>query len=632
MDGLYLRRIFMRRSAIAFAAMALFGAGCESFSQPSTALQGKSRHTGEISLFRVANTNPYKIGTAGSQATTEPRFVPLAEALDVRGLDQPANLIGETTPIKIILNNGFVRYFKEAGGARRKGEMAIVISFDSGEAKSADTPTDTTHDSLLIFASEGQTLASSISVKDWPIIGPITVPADELMLRVVMIEIDRVENKTLSNFVDGLATTAGIIQPAAGFVIGIAKSVADTMIGLNVDDVVLDEKVALHRVAAGQTAPGAPLLAGTYAIMLQEDKLGNDEVAKVARRATFDPERDRLRFHLGNGRLYQTFNYYPISANLLGTYGDLLSEDKAKRDAAKAVACPGLRSGNSLTFRGNRNEGATYVESRGLPKKPSQDGLKNIKAHFKLLGKLQYRDCLMTGIVNATGAVAERRDNLGYVASAGRIDDRDIFGDLDGAFDKAYYNTVRGGAGDEPSVNKTIKKAREEGHPHFDFDVVQFPAAYTLLSRYAQHTHLVMSVRVANDASARKVHDNLPDYATFLQQQITNSVSAQAAQSFATAAAAAATDYQKAKMARIKADESMRAGGSAVQQVCALSNSLNTPAAGATLSLSKAAANEQLFRKIKGRIERTFNDVNGVEAYLTGESCTITSGVCTQCP
>ena len=76
----------------------------------------------------------------------------------------------------------------------------------------------------------------------------------------------------------------------------------------------------------------------------------------------------------------------------------------------------------------------------------------------------------------------------------------------------------------------------------------------------------------------------------------------------------------------------MRAGGSAVQQVCALSNSLNTPAAGATLSLSKAAANEQLFRKIKGRIERTFNDVNGVEAYLTGESCTITSGVCTQCP
>ncbi len=128
------------RHAFLFAVGALALAGCEAVSQPDTTLQGKSRHTGEISLFRIADANPYKIGTPGSTATTEPSFAPLAEARDVRGLDQAANLIGETTSIKVILNNGFIRYFKESGGVSRKGEMAIVISFDSGEAKLDSVP------------------------------------------------------------------------------------------------------------------------------------------------------------------------------------------------------------------------------------------------------------------------------------------------------------------------------------------------------------------------------------------------------------------------------------------------------------------------------------------------------------
>ena len=126
--------------------------GCQLFQQqkPDTELYGKARHTGSVIMFRVDDSwhpDPskravYKVG--GEARLQNPPYLPIRHKADIANLDGPDRIVTQEDFVTVMLKTAFIKYFKERGGAKRKGEIAIVLSFEAGNLA---------RNSVLIYAS-----------------------------------------------------------------------------------------------------------------------------------------------------------------------------------------------------------------------------------------------------------------------------------------------------------------------------------------------------------------------------------------------------------------------------------------------------------------------------------------------
>lgn len=129
-------------------------AGCEGpRTDPTYGLLGKATHTGTASLYRAdlggAAQNigeaPGTLESDDGYAGQRGRFAALREKGDYSGLDTSDRIITADDTITLTLNGGFIKYFREEGGDKRKGEIALVLSFDAGTERAV-----TKEDSILI--------------------------------------------------------------------------------------------------------------------------------------------------------------------------------------------------------------------------------------------------------------------------------------------------------------------------------------------------------------------------------------------------------------------------------------------------------------------------------------------------
>ena len=195
--------------------------GCEQLpTGPTAGLFGMATHTGTASLYRAEPSGAAKsIGDAPDAPTADDddyagqrgRFAALREKGDYSGLDTSDRIITADDTITLTLNAGFIKYFREEGGDARKGEIALVLSFDAGTERAV-----TEENAILIYSSQGQTLGSFLDLTDWKILGPMVIDGDSLRLRVVMIEWDQQENEQRKGLVRAIAATATNFVPGVG--------------------------------------------------------------------------------------------------------------------------------------------------------------------------------------------------------------------------------------------------------------------------------------------------------------------------------------------------------------------------------------------------------------------------------
>ncbi len=457
---------------------------------PDTQLYGKARHSGTATLFRIDDSwHPepnkrrlYKVGEGIEKQ--RPPFLPIRNKADIAGIDGPDRIVTNEDIVTVTLKTVFIKYFKEMGGKNRKGEIALVMSFEAGE---------TSRDSILIYSSEGQTLGSYLDLDDMPIIGPIKFSGDDIMVRLVMIEMDQIENETQKQFIRALANTATTFAPEIGSVLSIATPIAEFIINQNADDVILDHRFSLQRVSKGNHAYRNALLFGKYFILIQEDRLVGTDVTEVAPQAILPPAPDRIRFGAYTDRIYRVYNFLPG-----------LTHNKVENDM-----CPSPTD-NPPTFCG------ILYESDGPIYYDSYFSIKNIEDCLDPNRyDLEYKKCLLKNWINGTTATEIRQQKLGYTKKD--LADFDLFQSFYHALEAAAKEGQRG----KPvslSTNATDEKGGTK--VSLDFPIIKYPRAFTLLMPYPLHTYLVFSVERSLGGEGRTADERFQNFSSFLEKEL----------------------------------------------------------------------------------------------------------------
>jgi hypothetical protein len=481
----------------------LLATGCGT-SQPDTSLFGKGRHTGTATLLRIDDgwrgdpdtREPYHLG----QMNAPPRFVPVRFKDDIAKMDTPERVVTDQDDVTIALKSVFIRYFQESGvssdlaslGGREKspsGEIALVMSFSTG----VDTK-----ESVLVYASEGQTLGSYLALDDWPIIGPIKMTGDSLQFRIVMIEVDQIENEQLKESIRSLATLASTFQPGLATALSIATPIADFIVSLNSDDVVLDHRFALQRSRHATPLTRSPLLYGRYVLVLQEDRLRGDAPQRLAPTSVLPPAFAELRYDIHSDRLYKAYPYWPRVA------------------ADYSCAAPAAGVANFPTYV---NGGVPVYEGKGPISWPKFEYVSVSDVKDELVDWT----CLLDNYVNATVALDYRKERLGYVEPM--LGEWDLYWSLDDALIAAFCESRRiaplkkGGEKHKDSCSQKIPLDNKVISN--DYPVVQYPEGYAVLAQYGVHTHIVLSVDRSLGGST-SVHDRFATYAEFLDNELAN--------------------------------------------------------------------------------------------------------------
>ena len=152
-----------------------------------TGLFDTAQHTGTVTVYRVGKLSQ-------DNDNYKPRFTQLYNKDHIEAVLNPQAIVTADDMVTVSLDYAFIKYFKETGdsyidvdkefdtepySSDRKGEIVVVLSFDAGTDKK---------ESLVVFSSKGQTLGSMLSLSDWPMIGPLKIDGDGLLVRIVMIE------------------------------------------------------------------------------------------------------------------------------------------------------------------------------------------------------------------------------------------------------------------------------------------------------------------------------------------------------------------------------------------------------------------------------------------------------------
>ena len=492
-------RILMMLLWVLLGMVFLTQAGCQLFQQqPTTDLYGKAQHTGTVTMFRVDDSwhpdpterGVYKIG--GNARKENPPYLPIRHKGDISYLDGPDRIVTQEDFVTVTLKTAFIKYFKEFGGVERKGEIALILSFETGALA---------RNSILIYSSEGQTLGSLLDLDDMPIIGPVKFSGDDIMVRIVMIELDQIENEAQKQFIRAIANVGTTLAPEIGPALAIAQPIADFIISQNADDVVIDHRFSLQRVTQGQQATRNVLLYGTYALLFQEDRLVGSDASKVAPFSLLPPAPNRIRYSPHSGLLYRVYNYYPTLAN---------PDDPVDENAS----CPPYEE-LTHTFCGSFYEGQGPIYYDGFYENDESCEDPNLYTW-------EYRKCVLEDWVNREDASSFRQMELGYTKP--QLGDLDpILFSLSKALEAAGIETQRGERFEiklNPKDNGAQNDGSEPGRFHFDYPVIQYPEAYTLLVQYPLHTYLLFSVDRSLGGEGRTADSRFQSFSDFIDSEL----------------------------------------------------------------------------------------------------------------
>jgi hypothetical protein len=469
---------------ILFVFFFLQGCGSSIFQKTDTKIySGTGRYTGEFFVYRAddawapvgSERSRYYIGDSfddKAKIKTMRQWVPVREKDDISGLDGPDRIVTKEDLVKISLRNVFIKYFKEKG----KGELALILSFASGEKIKED---------LLIYASQGQTLGSSLALDDLTIIGPGKIEGQSIRVRLIMIEVDQIENDVMKDFIKNAAGLASTLQPQYATAIKIASDVARFIISSNQDDTVFDRTFELTMTQKGASIETTPLLYGQYILLLQEDRFQGHDVKKRAEIATRPPAIGDMRFNLHAGRLFTTYMYRPTKL-----YDDSSFES------------PDFTVGGAIVF----DLGNKRIDFRQFFSNPPDDGnyYLNVEEHENILKKIA-----------ETQAVDFRHKFLAFPETATRIGDPDIWGDLGRTLAIVYCDSMRYTSKEKKSCEDAL--AGEGKKIFFHFPVYLYPKAYTILAQYPFHTHIVLSVSRSVGTTEKAVEDRFITYEKWLE-------------------------------------------------------------------------------------------------------------------
>lgn len=547
-------------------ALSVFIAGCTP--QPvKTGLFDTSQHTGTVWTYRVGGLD------YGSGGTFEPRFSQLQSKDDSYRSATEKTIVTSDDLISVTLDYTFVKYFKEADVFTvdndefetevndRKGEIAFVISFDAGTTK---------QESMVVFSSKGQTLGSPLSFSDWPVIGPLKVDGNVLSIRVVMIEMDNEENEQIKQATRALAGIASVAKPGLTAATKIALPVADAIIALNSDDVILDQKFALQRInnkadiRKRSTTGPSPLLYGQYVLILQEDVLRGDDVAEVASVSTEAPALSSMRFDHYSDRLYMAYPYwadgwgwaeYSTSKDFSKEKEvEVPDEDKTINIAVIIDQAKGVAKNVAIT---EVNKEVDRLVDEGLiakaEKKDKPNELRKPKTNdLHEMLTLDDGKCLNAKSENVVDEVhfetgkLIRKQVLGY-------DDTDVT-ELDNwycmqdALYAAFCDAERGKT-KPPLIGKSSRSddgifepeldCEIEEDANFSYPVTVYPDASVVMAQYPKHTHIVLSVSRSLESKGNAAHENFQSFDDFVKEQIQsardNSLSRQLSQQLISA-------------------------------------------------------------------------------------------------
>ena len=512
-----MKRKLNKGFAIALPILVFVISGCAGLRDDQTVgLFGKATHTGTASLYRadlsrVVNRIGESSGTTTGNddyAGQRGRFAALREKGDYSGLDTSDRIITADDTITLTLNGGFIKYFREKGGDMRKGEIALVLSFDAGTERAVNED-----HAILIYSSQGQTLGSFLDLTDWKILGPMVVAGDSLRLRVVMLEWDQQENEAHKELVRSLAATATNFVPGVGGHLAIANSLANFIIDQNRDDTIVDQRFALQRVQTGGRRSANPLLAGTYVLMLQEDSLANVEVAGTL--PSLPPVVNDLRFDYHSGRIYKRYDYIPG-----------LSKDDGTTDCGE----PGTIDDNNpeaydLTYGAKLYPGRSWV---GFPRFFYQDAQQLMDKSWDESPK--YKKCVLEKWINGKTALEWRREALGYREPY--IGEFELLSTLDAALHEAFVEGIRHARHKtaEQATSKVIERLlRDTGYNATDlqlklalpynYKVVIYPKAFAVMAEYPLHTHLVFTIEHSLGSIGEPYHRHFARYLNVLDEE-----------------------------------------------------------------------------------------------------------------
>ena len=455
---------------------------------PQTGLNDRATHTGTVTLLRVddawhaneSERGAYHVGDGLKGARS--RFVPLRYIGDIAGLDGPERIVTSDDYISLTLKSGFIKYFREAGcrsvtatnPESCKGEIAIILSFDDGhEVK----------ENLLIYSSQGQTLGSPLALDDWPVIGPVKLKGDSLLVRMIMIELDQVENERASQLVDALSTVGVTLQPELGPAFKISSDVVNFLIGLNVDDVITDTRFSLQRVDTGSYAPRNALLYGKYVLVQQEDALAGGDVAIVSPQSLNAVSIADMRYDEHSDRLFKVYPY---------------------------ATAPGAAD---TAFDASPDEWTSFSFSASCSDEAFID--------------------------NSTQAQALRAGSLGFSTAASIFREADVWANQDDAFLIAALEACRGVSSqglnfedltpdncfDAYDYTAALEAkcstygADAKGSFRLDYRTVDYPGASVLLAEYPLHSHLVFSVERTIERATR-YDQQFAQFDAFLAEEI----------------------------------------------------------------------------------------------------------------
>lgn len=609
----------LRGVAITLPALLLALAGCDGLRPDSTVgLFSKATHTGTASLYRAdVGAEAHRIGQGEANEPADARysgqrgrFVALREKGDYSGLATSDRIITADDTITLTLNGGFIKYFREEGGDARKGEIALVLSFDGGTERAV-----TEEDAILIYSSQGQTLGSFLDLTDWKILGPMVVDDDSLRLRVVMIEWDQQENEQRKELVRAVAATAANFVPGVGGHLTIASSLANFIVDQNRDDIIVDQRFALQRVQTGGLPIANPLLAGTYVLMLQEDSLANAEVAGTL--ASLPPIINDLRFDLHSGRVYKRYDFIPG-----------LTQDEKKTDCDE----PGdtnVTEVYELTYGAKFYMGRSSVGWNRV--------FYNDQSTFEDEAwdqSTDYKKCVLEKWINGETARAWRQDVLGYREPI--IGEFELLPTLDAALHTAIAEGIRhasvqvAGQATPQVIARLLRDAgfdTTNSQPFalpFNYKVTIYPKAFAVMAEYPLHTHLVFTIDHSLGGVGDPYHHQFARYMDVLEKE-----KLRAREDARLAKLTEQIEAARRAMARQRTVFSQVDKLQGEQQVATRTCKLLPLLKPDDAPLSAADVYNKLFH-VTGEY---FDNPKGVAGFLTGNGCTVSLQELTcECP
>lgn len=145
----------------------------------------------------------------------------------------PDRIIAPGEVFQISLNRMFLRYLEAI-------DAEIIVYVETTDpSKPILNPNEV--DKRLIFYKEGQPHRSFVPIIDAPIYGPACAPEHPLMVRLIVVELDKKDRENLTQLISNAQRIGKIVaDPAKGLVIDIAASIAQLLVSTNTDDYEFD--------------------------------------------------------------------------------------------------------------------------------------------------------------------------------------------------------------------------------------------------------------------------------------------------------------------------------------------------------------------------------------------------------